>query len=57
MFIIFNMSSLENLTEHTELTIFFIISDGKELSLFIKEHSFAKKKKKKFSFSSKTSHE
>ena len=53
---IFNMSSLENPTEHTELTIFFIISDGKELSLFIKEHSFAKKKKK-FSFSSKTSHE
>ena len=46
MFIIFNMSSLENLTEHTELTIFFITSDGKELSLFIKEHSFAKKKKK-----------
>ena len=45
---IFNMSSLENLTEHTELTIFFIISDGKELSLFIKEHSFAKKKQKKF---------
>ena len=45
------MSSLENLTEHTELTIFFIISDGKELSLFIKEHSFAKKKTKKNSAS------
>ena len=43
LFIIFNMSSVENLREYRELSIFVFNSDGKKLSLFIRENFFAKK--------------
>ena len=40
------MFSVENFTELRELSVFFIILDEKELSLFISEHCFAKKELK-----------
>ena len=43
LFIAINMSSAENGIEYRTLSVFFIISDGKELSLFISEHWFVKK--------------
>ena len=53
------MSSVEYSTECRELFVFYIISDVTELSRFISEHCFAKKKKriKNFIFFSKISHE
>ena len=35
LFIIFNISSVENLAEYRELSIFFINLDDKELPLFV----------------------
>ena len=53
------MSSVEYSTECRELFVLYIISDVTELSRFISEHCFAKKKKriKNLSLFSKMSHE
>ena len=54
------MSSVEYSTECRDLFVFYIISDVTELSRFISEHCFAKKKKKRIknlSLFSKMSHE
>lgn len=40
------MSSAENSTKYKELPVFFVIPDGKELSLFISESCFAKEELK-----------
>ena len=52
--IVYYRSSLQNVTEQREFFVFFIISDGKELSLFISEHCFAKKELKISAFSLKS---
>ena len=46
------MYSVKNLTEYRALSGFFIVSDGIELSLFIKENYIAKKKSYTFQLTS-----
>ena len=48
------MSSVGNFTEYRELSVFFIISDGKVLPLFASEISFAKGESKTSAFSLKS---